>query len=102
MDAIKKKILSNGIAYASLAVSLSFWIALALSNLPAPILLRLPGWGWLVNAARLALGALRSVRLVLRNRRDRTPAEIVAGASFHWDFSPSCSQGTSWVPKLRT
>ncbi len=48
MDAIKKKSLSNGIAYASLAVSLSFWIALALSNLPAPILLRLPGWGWLV------------------------------------------------------
>jgi hypothetical protein len=30
------------------------------------------------DAARLAPGALRSVRLVLRNRRNRAPVEIVA------------------------
>ena len=45
----KKKSLSNGTAYASFAVSVSPWIGLGLSNLPAPILSRLPGWGWVLK-----------------------------------------------------
>ena len=79
MDAIKKTILSNGIAYAS---SCSFALVLdriSSQQSPRPDSVAIARMGLACYAARLALGALRSVRLVLRNRRDRTPVEIVAG-----------------------
>jgi hypothetical protein len=39
---------SNIVAYASLACSISFWLAFGLYSLQTGLHLRLPGWGWFV------------------------------------------------------
>jgi hypothetical protein len=46
---LKKERLSGSFAYASLACSLSFWLAGALSYLQTGLHLRLPGLGWVGN-----------------------------------------------------
>jgi hypothetical protein len=47
LQSMTKEKVSNGIAYASLACSLSFWPMLALFYLQTSLHFTLPGWHWL-------------------------------------------------------